>query len=99
VAEGGGGSNFLGPVDLALGHCAASFGLYDVACAELEAAVAMCRTVGAPGFGVEADTELAEFHARTGAHKLRQSSPVAHYRWHAPRHDALGRSARDLCRV
>ncbi len=26
----------------------------------------MCRTVGAPGFEVEADAELAAFHARTG---------------------------------
>jgi DNA-binding CsgD family transcriptional regulator len=67
VAAGGGGSNFLGPVDLALGRCAASLGQYDVACGELEAAVTMCRTIGAPGFGVEADTELAEVHARAGA--------------------------------
>ena len=67
VAAGGGGTNFLGPVDLALGRCAASLGQYDVARGELEAAVTMCRAIGAPGFGVEADTELAEVHARAGA--------------------------------
>ena len=95
VAAGGGGSNFLGPVDLALGRCAASLGHYDVACAELEAAVTMCRTIGAPGFGVEADTELAEVHARTGAHigcgsrRPSRATDGPH-----PRHDALGRSAR-----
>ena len=66
VAAGGGGSNFLGPVDLALGRCAASLGHYDAARRELEAAGTMCRAVGAPGFGVEADTELAAAHAGIG---------------------------------
>jgi DNA-binding CsgD family transcriptional regulator len=66
VAAGAGASNFLGPVDLALGRCAASLGDDHAARNALEAAGTMCRTVGAPGFGVEADTELAAAHAHTG---------------------------------
>ena len=68
VAAAGGGSNFLGPVDLALGRCSASLGAADAARVELETAGRMCRAVGAPGFGVEADTELAAVHARGGDH-------------------------------
>ena len=66
VAAGGGGSTFLGPVDLALGRCSASLGDAHAARDEFDAAGRMCRAVGAPGFEVEADAELAAFHARTG---------------------------------
>lgn len=66
VAAGGGGTNFLGPVDLALGRCDASLGQHDSARDEFQAAGTMCRTVGAPGFAVEADTELAAAHSGIG---------------------------------
>jgi DNA-binding CsgD family transcriptional regulator len=68
VAAGGGFSSFLGPVDLALGRCDASLGHLDAACGDLEVAGTMCRAVGAPGFAVEADTELAAAHAGSGDH-------------------------------
>src|SRR5215211_2766801 len=82
VAAGGGSGNFLGPVDLALGRCSASLGHYDAARRDLEAAGTMCRTVGAPGFGVEADTELAAVHASVGdnaaaALVARRAQPMA----------------------
>jgi DNA-binding CsgD family transcriptional regulator len=94
VAAGGGSGNFLGPVDLALGRCSASLGHYDAARRDLEAAGTMCRTVGAPGFGVEADTELAAVHARVGdnaaaAVVARRAQPLARILGMTPWADGL----------
>lgn len=82
VAGGAGGTNFLGPVELALGACAASLGDTDAAVADLQEAAARSRSIGAPGFAVEADTLLAECLAgagdRPGAAVLaRASAPLA----------------------
>jgi DNA-binding CsgD family transcriptional regulator len=59
IAGGAGGTNFLGPVDLTLGKCAATLGQWDVARDELTAAGEQCREIGASGFRVEAACDLA----------------------------------------
>ncbi|WP_091368430.1 ATP-binding protein [Actinokineospora alba] len=64
VVAGAGAGNFLGPVELTLGKCAAALGDWDTARTELGTASELCRTVGAPGFRVEADCELATALAR-----------------------------------
>jgi DNA-binding CsgD family transcriptional regulator len=66
VVGGGGGTNFLGPVELVLGVCAASLGKWDAAIADLRKAGDLCRTIGAPGFAVEAACLLAETYQRSG---------------------------------
>jgi DNA-binding CsgD family transcriptional regulator len=73
VAGGAGGTNFLGPVELTLGKCAAALGQWDLARQELDTAGALCREIGAPGFRVEAACELATTLARAG-------DPAAAYR-------------------
>ncbi|MEV4262109.1 LuxR C-terminal-related transcriptional regulator [Kribbella sp. NPDC049584] len=60
VVGGAGGTNFLGPVELVLGICAASLGDRDSAVADLRTAAARSRAIGAPGFAVEAECLLAE---------------------------------------
>jgi DNA-binding CsgD family transcriptional regulator len=66
VVGGGGGTNFLGPVELALGVCAAALGEADAAAADLRTAIAQCRSIGAPGFAVEAACLLAEVYEKSG---------------------------------
>ena len=66
VVGGAGGTNFLGPVELVLGLCAASLGEWDAAVSDLRTAGALCRTIGAPGFAVESACLLAEAHERSG---------------------------------
>jgi DNA-binding CsgD family transcriptional regulator len=63
VAGGAGGTNFLGPVELLLGVCAAARGDHDEARRALEVAATECRRIGAPGFAVEADALLASLVA------------------------------------
>jgi DNA-binding CsgD family transcriptional regulator len=82
IAGGAGATNFLGPVDLTLGKCAAALGQWDTARDELTAAGARCREIGAAGFRVEADCELAAALAgagdRTAAATLaNQTRPLA----------------------
>lgn len=60
VAGGAGAANFLGPVELVLGACAAALGQTEAAVADLRTAAARAGEVGAPGFAVEADALLAE---------------------------------------
>ncbi|MFD3747234.1 AAA family ATPase [Nocardia sp. NPDC058633] len=60
VTGGGGNAHYLGPVALWLGKFAAALGDPDTACAQLRAAGCTARAIGAPGFAVEADCELAE---------------------------------------
>lgn len=64
VVGGGGAANYLGPVDLVLGRCAAAFDDLDDAAACLESALAICERIGAPGFVVEAAYELASVRLR-----------------------------------
>lgn len=66
VVGGAGGTNFLGPVELALGACSAALGDRAAAEEDLRRAGALCRAVGAPGFRVEADCLLAEALHRAG---------------------------------
>jgi DNA-binding CsgD family transcriptional regulator len=66
VVGGAGGTNFLGPVELTLGKCAAALADWDSARVELTAASSLCRQIGAPGFQVEADCELATALAQAG---------------------------------
>ncbi|MFD7157003.1 LuxR C-terminal-related transcriptional regulator [Kribbella sp. NPDC059898] len=66
VVGGAGGTNFLGPVELSLGICAAALEDWDAAVADLTEAGRMCRAVGAPGFAVEAACLLAEVYERAG---------------------------------
>lgn len=66
VVGGAGASNFLGPVELTLGKCAAALGDWESARNELTAASELCRRVGAPGFRVEADCELVHALAQGG---------------------------------
>jgi DNA-binding CsgD family transcriptional regulator len=68
IAGGAGATNFLGPVDLTLGKCAAALGRWDLAGDELTAAGEQCRAIGASGFRVEADCELAFALAAGGDH-------------------------------
>jgi len=66
VVGGAGATNFLGPVELVLGLCAASLGEWDAAVADLRKAGDLCRTIGAPGFAVESACLLAEALERSG---------------------------------
>ncbi|WP_350276942.1 LuxR C-terminal-related transcriptional regulator [Kribbella sp. HUAS MG21] len=66
VVGGGGGTNFLGPVELALGVCAAALGEWNAAVTDLRQAIVLCRSIGAPGFAVEAACLLAEVYDRSG---------------------------------
>ncbi|WP_460663741.1 helix-turn-helix transcriptional regulator [Kribbella swartbergensis] len=75
VVGGAGATNFLGPVELVLGLCAASLGEWDTAVADLRKAADLCRTIGAPGFAVESACLLAETHERSG--DLTQAHVVA----------------------
>ncbi|MFE1593963.1 AAA family ATPase [Nocardia sp. NPDC058705] len=61
VTGGGGNAHYLGPVALWLGKFAAALNDPDTARAELDSAAQTARTIGASGFAVEADCELAEF--------------------------------------
>ena len=66
-AVGGAGNvSYFGPVELHLGRAGAYLGRSDEAEADLEAAAAYCRAVGAAGFAVEAECELADALARRG---------------------------------
>lgn len=66
VAGGAGVGNYLGPVELILGKCAAGLGLWDEAESDLVAAAEICRATGAPAFAVEADVARAELLQRRG---------------------------------
>ncbi|TCC29182.1 LuxR family transcriptional regulator [Kribbella sindirgiensis] len=66
VVAGAGATNFLGPVELVLGACAAALNEWDAAIADLQKAGALCRSIGAPGFAVEAACLLAEVYERSG---------------------------------
>ncbi|MFD3705999.1 ATP-binding protein [Nocardia sp. NPDC058658] len=67
VTGGGGNAHYLGPVLLWLGKFAAALHDPDTARIELDAAAQTARTIGASGFAVEADCELAEFLLSHGA--------------------------------
>ncbi|WP_436496977.1 LuxR C-terminal-related transcriptional regulator [Actinokineospora sp. HUAS TT18] len=66
VVAGAGPGNFLGPVELTLGKCAAALGDWAVARADFTTASEVCGRVGAPGFRVEADCELGAALAALG---------------------------------
>ncbi|WP_427894391.1 LuxR C-terminal-related transcriptional regulator [Kribbella sp. GL6] len=66
VVGGAGGTNFLGPVELSLGICAAALQDWDAAVADLAEARRRCRAIGAPGFAVEAACLLAEAYEQAG---------------------------------
>ncbi|WP_410787622.1 LuxR C-terminal-related transcriptional regulator [Kribbella sp. C-35] len=66
VVGGAGATNFLGPVELVLGACAAALSDWDAAAADLQMAGALSRSIGAPGFAVEAACLLAEVYERSG---------------------------------
>lgn len=66
VVAGAGATNFLGPVELVLGACAAALNEWDAAVADLQKAGSLCRSIGAPGFAVEAACLLAEVYERSG---------------------------------
>ncbi|MEI8411193.1 MULTISPECIES: helix-turn-helix transcriptional regulator [unclassified Kribbella] len=98
VVGGAGATNFLGPVELNLGLCAASLGEWDTAIADLRKAGDLCRTIGAPGFAVESACLLAEALERSGdrsqAHAVaRESLPLARALGMAPWAERLGQLA------
>jgi ATP/maltotriose-dependent transcriptional regulator MalT len=64
VVGGGGAANYLGPVELVLGRCAAALDDLDDAADLLGSALATCERIGAPGFAVEAACELAAVRLR-----------------------------------
>ena len=64
VVGGGGAANYLGPVDLVLGRCAAALDDLGAADELLAAALATCERIGAAGFEVEAACELAAVRLR-----------------------------------
>lgn len=64
---GAGNASYFGPVGLYLGRTAAHLGRWDDAALELSAASARCHEMGAAGFVVEADCELAAVLAQRGA--------------------------------
>jgi DNA-binding CsgD family transcriptional regulator len=76
VVGGAGGTNFLGPVELVLGICAASLGDGDGAAADLRTAAARSRAIGAPGFAVEAACLLAEISKETSG-VAKETLPLA----------------------
>lgn len=76
VVGSAGGTNFLGPVELVLGICAASLGDRDRAVADLRTAHERSRAIGAPGFAVEAACLLAEISNETSK-VARETLPLA----------------------
>ncbi|MGY0497253.1 AAA family ATPase [Nocardia sp. FBN12] len=66
VTGGGGNAHYLGPVTLWLGKFAGALDDPDTARTELGHAAQTARAIGAPGFAVEADCELAELLLRDG---------------------------------
>lgn len=66
VVGGAGATNFLGPVELVLGVCAAAENDWDAAAADLQKATALCRSIGVPGFAVEAACLLVDVYERSG---------------------------------
>ena len=67
ITGGGGNAHYLGPTTLWLGKFAAALDDPDTACADLRSAGHTARTMGAPGFAVEADCERAELLFARGA--------------------------------
>lgn len=63
---GAGNASYLGPVELHLGRAAAYLGRLDDARTDLGAAAQRCRAIGAVGFAVEAECELAHVLTRLG---------------------------------
>jgi len=63
---GAGNASYFGPVELHLGRAAAFLGRFEDADAALSAAAVCCRAIGAAGFAVEADCELAAMLAQRG---------------------------------
>jgi DNA-binding CsgD family transcriptional regulator len=59
LVGGAGPASYCGPVVLTLGRCAAALGDLGDAERDLTAATQACRRLGVPGFGVEAEVELA----------------------------------------
>ncbi|TQI99910.1 helix-turn-helix transcriptional regulator [Kribbella jejuensis] len=76
VVGGAGGTNFLGPVELSLGICAAALGDWDAAIAELTEAEQLCRAIGAPGFAVESACLLTTAYQQAG-HSARAKALAA----------------------
>ncbi|TDX02564.1 regulatory LuxR family protein [Kribbella sp. VKM Ac-2566] len=109
VVGGAGATNFLGPVELVLGACAAALSDWDAAAADLQKAGALCRAIGAPGFAVEAACLLADVYERSGdlvhAHALAaETLPLAKTlgmtpwveRLHRPPTDPLSQREREV---
>jgi DNA-binding CsgD family transcriptional regulator/tetratricopeptide (TPR) repeat protein len=104
VVGGAGAANYLGPVALTLGRCAAALDDLDTARDHLAAALATCERIGAPGFAVEAACELAAVRLRRrdqgGRALLAEIRPRAVERgmapWVARIDDLLGRDADPL---
>lgn len=63
---GAGNASYFGPVELHLGRAAAYLERWDAAEADLRTAAAHCRAIGAVGFGVESECELAQVLVRHG---------------------------------
>jgi len=63
---GAGNASYFGPVELHLGRAAAYLEQWDTAEANLRAAAAGCRAIGAVGFAVESECELAQVLVRLG---------------------------------
>jgi DNA-binding CsgD family transcriptional regulator len=100
VVGGAGATNFLGPVELVLGACAAALSDWDAAAADLQKAGALCRAIGAPGFAVEAACLLADVYERSGdlvhAHALAaETLPLAKTLGMSPWVERLHRSPTD----
>jgi DNA-binding CsgD family transcriptional regulator len=103
IAAAAGGTNFLGPVELTLGKCAAALGRWEVAREDLTTAGDRCREVGAAGFLAESACELATMLAQAGdpaaARTLaKQTQPLARALGMRPwvtRLDALAGGAAD----
>ncbi|HXW44286.1 MAG TPA: LuxR C-terminal-related transcriptional regulator, partial [Streptosporangiaceae bacterium] len=66
IASGAGAGSYLGPVELHLGKAAAALDALDAAIDDLETAAGTCDQIGALGFAVEAQVELATALARRG---------------------------------
>jgi DNA-binding CsgD family transcriptional regulator/tetratricopeptide (TPR) repeat protein len=58
VVGGAGAGSYMGPVELALGLCAAASGDLTTAEADLRTAARVCREIGAVAFAVESEVEL-----------------------------------------
>ena len=63
---GAGNASYFGPVELHLGRAAAYLERWDASEADLRAAAAQCRAIGAVGFAVESECELAHVLVRLG---------------------------------